>query len=65
MCMTLSQKSPDETFCFQERLVFFKQQLCDNVCAVDMHAVHAGDLHKQKAEYILAEYPCCKLQLLD
>jgi len=47
MCLILSQKSPDETCCFLNRLVFFKQQTCDNVCAVYMPALHASDQQKQ------------------
>ncbi len=47
MCLTLSQNSPDETCCFLKRLVFFKQQICDNVCAVYMPALHASDQQEQ------------------
>jgi len=38
--------SPDGTCCFLKRLVFFKQQICDNVCAVYMPALHANDKEK-------------------
>ena len=37
----------DGTCCFLKRLVFFKQQICDNVCAVYMPALHANDKKKQ------------------
>ena len=46
-CLMLSKHSPDETCCFLKRLVFFKQQICDSVCAVYMPALHANDQKKQ------------------
>ena len=47
MCLMLSKPSPDETCCFLKRLLLFKQQICDNVCAVYMPALHANAQKKQ------------------